>query len=135
MQPSQKPSLILVVDDNEEQLLLISYALLSFNYSNYTFVAALDAHTALSIARDQQPALILLDIVMPEVSGIELVQELKQDGRTQDIPIVAVTALAKEEQEFLLAWGCNDCLTKPYLISQLKAVIEASLPKELSIAQ
>ena len=132
-QINQMPPLVLAVDDNEDQLLIISYALLSFNS---TFVTAPDAQTALSIARDHHPALILLDIVMPEVSGIELVRLLKQDERTCNIPIVAITALSiEEEKKQILACGCDAHLSKPYLFKELEAVIERFLGKKLGIAQ
>ena len=118
-------SLILAVDDNEEQLLLISYALMSFNCS---FVTALDAQTAFSIAKDHQPALILLDIVMPRENGVELVQKLKQDERTRKIPIIAVTALSRDrDKEWILASGCHDYLTKPYRLNRLRALVERYL--------
>ena len=118
-------SLILAVDDNEEQLLLISYALMSFNCS---FVTALDAQTAFSIAKDHQPALILLDIVMPRENGVELVQKLKQNERTRKIPIIAVTALSRDRDlEWILASGCHDYLTKPYRLNRLRTLVERYL--------
>lgn len=124
----QNPSLILAVDNDEEQLLLISYALMAFDC---TFITASDARTALAIAFEQPVDLILLDMVMPEVSGLTLVRQLKRDRRTCNIPIVAVTALVrKEEQLYLLLSGCDACLNKPYLLDELKVVVERYLSRE-----
>lgn len=119
------PALILAVDNDEEHLLLISYALMAFDC---TFVTACDACTALSIAQEHPLDLILLDMVMPKMSGLSLVRQLKQDRRTCNIPIIAVTALArKEEQLYFLASGCDACLNKPYLLDELKVVVERYL--------
>lgn len=125
------PSMILAVDDSEEQLLLISYALMSFDC---TFVTALDAQTALSIAREHQPALILLDIVMPKISGIDLVTNLKQHPLTRKIPIIAVTALCTPEKKAsILTAGCDEYLCKPYLIEDLQTVVERHLPQTATL--
>lgn len=129
LQTNQTLPLVLAVDDNEDQLLIVSYALMSFNC---TFVTALDAQTALSIARNHCPVLILLDIVMPQISGVELVQQLKQDQRTRNIPVVAITALSREEEkEYLIASGCDAHLSKPYMFKELEAIIERYLGRTL----
>ncbi|MBE9169598.1 response regulator [Pleurocapsales cyanobacterium LEGE 06147] len=119
--------LILVVEDDEDNLLFISHALIFFKY---TFLTAKDAQTALSLAKQYQPNLILLDIMLPQVNGLELVHDLRHGKLTQTIPIVAVTALASEEdRDRLLASGCNGYLSKPYLLDDLDSIIRSHLPQ------
>lgn len=119
--------LILVVEDDEDNLLFISHALIFFQY---TFITAKDAQTALSLAKQYQPDLILLDIMLPQVNGLELVHDLRHGKLTQTIPIVAVTALASEEdRDRLLASGCNGYLSKPYLLDDLDSTIRSHLPQ------
>ncbi len=121
----KKPPLILVVEDNQDNLLLISYALIVFNY---TFITAVNASTALSLARKYQPELILLDIVLSGINEVELIHKLKQNQNTSHIPIIAVTALAMEQDStgFIQA-NCDDYLRKPYLLNDLKNKISQYL--------
>lgn len=121
----RKQPLILVVEDDRDNLLCLAYMLIFFSC---TFVAATDVQTALSIVRDYQPDLILLDIILPGVSGLELVRTLKQSTITETIPIVAVTALSRQkDRDRLLADGCDGYLSKPYLIEDLKKILDRFL--------
>ncbi|MBE9167205.1 response regulator [Pleurocapsales cyanobacterium LEGE 06147] len=113
--------LVLAVDDNEDNLLLISYVLKSFQYR---YITTTSSQQTLSIARNYLPDLILLDIVLPEIDGLEIARILKQDKSTNHIPIIAVTGLALADQrEEIAKAGCDDYLCKPFLLEQLEAKI------------
>lgn len=114
-------SLILAVDDNEDNLQLISELLVIMNCC---FITAKNGKEALIMAQDYQPKLILLDMMLPDISGIEVANCLKQNPQTREISIVAVTAMARREdkEQFVIA-GCDDCVTKPYIIDELEAII------------
>ena len=112
---------ILAIEDDEDNLLYISSAL---NLFNYRCLTASNAMLGLSIAQRWQPDLILLDVKMPHISGIELVKILKIDWLTRKIPVVAVTALAREkEKRIILDAGFRDYLLKPYLLKELENII------------
>lgn len=114
-------SLILAVDDNEDNLQLISQLLLLMNCC---FITATDGKSAISMAQTYKPKLILLDMMLPDLSGIEVANYLKQDSQTKEILIVAVTAMARDEdRERFAKAGCEDCITKPYIIDELEAMI------------
>lgn len=120
----QRP-LVLAVDDNEDNLNLINFTLDLFGFA---FISAPDGETTLELARSYQPDLILLDIMLPDLDGVELIGMLKQDSRTKEIPIIAVTALARaEDQERILAAGCNEYISKPYMVEDLEALIRRYL--------
>jgi CheY-like chemotaxis protein len=128
MEAKRKCPLILVVEDDEDNLILISHALIFFKY---TFITANNAQTALEIAKKHQLDLIIVDIVLRDMNGLELVHDLRHGKSTKNLPIIAVTALArKEDHELLLATGCNDYLCKPYLIDELDEEIRYNLPPQ-----
>jgi len=113
--------LVLVVDDNEDNLQLLTQLL---ELMDCTFITAADGETTISMAKNYQPDLILLDMMLPDISGIEVSSNLKQDAQTKNIPIVAVTAMARvEDKERFLVAGCVDCVTKPYNIEDLEMII------------
>ena len=117
--------LILVVDDNEDHLLLVRYVLECLNYE---FVGEIDSQTALQTAKRCRPDLILLDIMLPTMSGMELIQCLQADPLTQGIPVIAVTAMArKEDRERMLQAGFVDYISKPYMLDELETVIQRHL--------
>ena len=117
----KKTPLILAVDDDEDNLLLLSYTLEPLNCS---VITAVDGQTALNKARSEQPDLILLDIMLYPIDGIQIVSELKQDPNTKDIPVVAVTALARaDDRDRILMAGCNDYISKPYMLDEMEAII------------
>lgn len=118
---SQKP-LVLVVDDDEDNLLLLEYCLELFNCR---FVGNSDGNNLVAIAQALQPDLILLDIVLPQQSGIELMYQLRDNSQTRSIPVVAVTALARLEDRLrLLAEGFDDYLSKPFLLDDLQSTVD-----------
>lgn len=113
--------LVLAVDDNEDNLVLLIEVLKLLGCS---FISSKDGQTAILMAQNYQPDLILLDIMLPDVNGVEVVQRLKQDSQTMTIPIVAITAMARvQDQERIFLAGCNDYIKKPYIIDELEATI------------
>lgn len=123
-QNSQQP-LILAVEDHDDNLVLISYALESLGCK---FICQPDSTNTMVVAKEYQPDLIMLDILLPSISGIEVVRHLKQEPLTCEIPVVAVTALAsKEDKERILEAGFDAYLSKPYLIEELETVIRRLL--------
>ena len=113
--------LVLVIDDDDDNLLLMKYALEMFNC---VFLGRTDGLEALSLAQTCQPALILLDIVLPKFSGIDLLHQLKQNEQTKHIPTIAVTALARnEDRQELLAAGFDDYISKPFCLDDLEGLV------------
>ncbi len=113
--------LILAVDDNEDNLQLISQLL---TIMDCCFITAQDGESAIIMAQKYQPKLILLDMMLPDLSGIKVANCLKQNPQTMEILIVAVTAMARaEDKENFVKAGCDDCVTKPYVIDELEAII------------
>jgi CheY-like chemotaxis protein len=118
--------LILAVDDDEDSLLLLFYALESLDC---TILTETGGQAALNAAATQKPDLILLDIVLPDIYGVDCIRLLKQNPETQSIPIIAVTALARaEERELILLKGCDAYVSKPYMLDELEALIRCHLP-------
>ncbi|MBD2298025.1 MULTISPECIES: response regulator [Nostocales] len=127
-QHSQQP-LILAVEDNDDNLLLISYALESLGCQ---FICQSDSSSTLLVAKEYQPDLIMLDILLPSFSGIEVVHYLKENPLTHKIPVLAVTALAtREDKERILKAGFDDYISKPFLIEDLESVVRRLLKGKL----
>jgi len=125
---SQQP-LILAVEDNDDNLLLMSYALESLGCR---FICQTDSSATVLVAKEYQPDLIMLDILLPTFNGIDVVRYLKQDPLTYKIPVLAVTALAtREDRERILMAGFNDYISKPYLLEDLEAVVRRLLGGKL----
>ncbi|MEO6773727.1 MAG: response regulator [Kofleriaceae bacterium] len=114
-------SRILIVDDNPTNLKLVSYLVKSHGHGVAT---ACDAATALDAISSQRPTLILMDLQLPGIDGLELTRRLKADPKTRTIPIIALTAYAmKGDLEKALAAGCDDYVTKPIDTRTLPEVI------------
>ncbi len=112
---------VLAVDDHKDSLILIAQVLDSLNC---VFALASTGQQAFRIARDYQPDLILLDIVLPDVSGLELVTRFRREPSTAKAKLVAVTGLAFErDRTRLLAAGCSSYLAKPYLLDDLRLTL------------
>ncbi len=123
-QNSQTP-LILAVEDNEDNLLLMTYAL---DFFGCRYICQQDSSSVLLVAKEHQPDLILLDVLLPNQSGIDIVRLLKQDPLTYYIPAIAVTALAgKEQRDRIIMAGFDDYICKPYTIEDLEVMIHSYL--------
>ncbi|MDX2213804.1 MAG: response regulator [Oculatellaceae cyanobacterium bins.114] len=124
--------LVLAADSNEDNLLLLVHAL---NLFGYTCISTLSGEMVLQLARCYEPDLILLDVVFPDLSGIEVIEHLKQDGVTQTIPVVAVTTLTQvEDRERLLNMGCKGYMDKPYDLDDLEAMLHQFLTQMPSVS-
>jgi two-component system cell cycle response regulator DivK len=102
---------VLIVEDNELNMKLFHDLLDAHGYATIQTRNGLDA---LALARTHRPSLILMDIQLPEVSGLEVTKWLKDDEQLRDIPIVAVTAFAmKGDEERIRSGGCEAYISKP----------------------
>jgi CheY-like chemotaxis protein len=112
---------VLVVDDNPVNCKLVTYVVEAASYEAST---AGDADTALAEIRARRPDVILMDLQLPGIDGLELTRRLKADPETRAIAIIAVTAYAmKGDREKALAAGCDDYVTKPIDTRALPEVI------------
>ena len=119
--------IILVVEDEKDNLLLISHILILLKYN---FVTAMKGRDALDLATKYDIDLVLLDLVLPDINGFELINYFKQHKATKNIPIIAISALVREQdRNRAFAAGCDDYLNKPYLIDELKQKIRQHLPQ------
>ena len=118
-------SKILVVEDNPANMALAIFLLES---AGHTVLSARDAEAGLTMARNEQPDLILMDIQLPGMDGLAATALLKQDDATRAIPVIALTALAmKGDEERIRAAGCNGYVAKPLAYKDFLAVVSAQL--------
>ncbi|HTU57994.1 MAG TPA: response regulator, partial [Polyangiales bacterium] len=111
--------------DNVTNLKLIEYLLKA---KGYDVLTAIDADSALDCVRAQRPALVLMDLQLPGMDGLELTRRLKSDPNTADIAIVAVTAYAmKGDEQRALDAGCDGYIAKPIDTRALPQVVEHHL--------
>ena len=102
---------VLIVEDNELNMKLFNDVLDAHGYDTLQTRTGLEA---LALARKHRPDLILMDIQLPEVSGLEVTKWLKEDDSLRDIPVVAVTAFAmKGDEERIRQGGCEAYISKP----------------------
>jgi DNA-binding response OmpR family regulator len=123
---------ILVVDDEPEAVELVEFNL---KQAGYAVTTAADGAEALKKARTQAPALILLDVMLPEMDGFEICKTLRLDAATAKVPIIMLTAKAAEIDRVLgLELGADDYLTKPFspreLVLRVKKILSYSQPGE-----
>jgi two-component system cell cycle response regulator DivK len=117
--------LILIVEDNENNKKLLRDVL---RHRGYRVAEATTAEEGNAIAAEQNPALILMDIQLPGMNGIEALACLRADTRTQHIPVVAVTASAMDEDRTrIMAAGFNAYQRKPISVKELLLLVEALL--------
>jgi DNA-binding response OmpR family regulator len=122
---------ILVVDDEPEAVELVEFNL---KQAGFDVLAAADGAEALKQARSALPSLIVLDLMLPEVDGLEVCKMLRRDPATAAIPIVMVTAKAAEIDRILgLELGADDYVTKPFspreLVLRIKKILERGRAK------
>ena len=118
---------ILVVEDNADNMFLTVMLLES---AGHTVLSASDAEVGLTMARAELPDLILMDIQLPGMDGLEATGLLKQDAATRVVPVLALTALAmKGDEERIRAAGCDGYIAKPIGIHDFLATVAAQLAK------
>ncbi len=116
---------ILIVDDNEDNLQLTRVLL---EYEGYTVRSATDAMEALAILRDCRPSLILMDIQLPGMDGLELTRILRAMPELHGVPVVALTAYAMPgDEENARAAGCDGYITKPISTRTFAALVRRHL--------
>lgn len=119
---------ILVVDDERDLVELIA---LNLQRSGYEYLQAHDGNTGLEMARKQTPDLIVLDLMMPGMSGQDVAARLKGDPSTSSIPILMLTAKSEETDIIVgLSMGADDYVTKPFSMKVLMARIAAVLRRK-----
>jgi two-component system cell cycle response regulator DivK len=122
--------LVVIVDDNPINLKLLRVVLAGAGYAVRT---AQDAEDALALLQDFHPRLILMDLQLPGMDGLELTRMLKAAPETCDIVIIAVTSYAmKGDRERALAAGCDDYVTKPVDTRELPRLVNRHLGKDES---
>src|SRR5580698_7617630 len=121
---------ILVVDDEPDALEVLGFKL---REAGYTPIFAKDGTRAIAIARDERPDLIVLDLMLPEVDGLEVCKILRRDASTASIPVIMLTARAAEMDRVLgLELGADDYVTKPFSPRELVIRIRKQLSRSRS---
>ena len=116
---------VLVVEDNPANMTLAVFLLQSVGHA---VLSATDAEAGLALARAEQPDLILMDIQLPGMDGLEATMQLKGDDTTRKIPVIALTALAmKGDEERIRAAGCDGYIGKPMRYKEFLATIAKHL--------
>ena len=119
------PKTILVVEDNELNMKLFHDLLEAHGYN---ILQTRDGMEALKIARQHRPDLILMDIQLPEVSGLEVTKWIKEDDNLKSIPIIAVTAFAmKGDEEKIREGGCEAYIAKPISVTNFLKTVKQFL--------
>jgi two-component system cell cycle response regulator DivK len=116
---------ILIIEDNPANMALVTFLLQSVGHA---VLSTTDAEAGLTLAREQQPELILMDIQLPGMDGLKATALLKQDAATRAIPVIALTALAMSgDEQRIRAAGCDGYIAKPFAYRELLATIAAQL--------
>jgi CheY-like chemotaxis protein len=116
---------ILIIEDNEDNSILAEKIL---NYYGFKTVVKIHGQAALEYCKNNFPALILMDLSLPDIDGIELTKLLRQNDSFQSIPIIALTAHAmRETQQSAAKAGLNEFLTKPFLPNDLITLVKKYL--------
>jgi len=116
---------VLIVEDNADNLKLATFLLQS---AGHTVISASNAEAGLALARSDHPELILMDIQLPGMDGLEATGLLKKDEQTRSIPVIALTALAmKGDEERIRAAGCDGYIGKPMRDKEFLAAVTAHL--------
>ncbi|NET16886.1 MAG: response regulator [Okeania sp. SIO1H6] len=119
------PCRILLAEDNLSNIKTISGYLA---VKGYEVITAYNGEEAINMAKSEHPDLILMDIQMPKLDGLEAIKQIRQDSAVKDIPIIAITALAMHgDRKKCLTAGATDYLSKPIRLRQLTTMIEKIL--------
>ncbi|MEN6437619.1 MAG: response regulator [Syntrophobacter sp.] len=126
-------NLILVVEDDPDILQLLTYNIRS---AGYEVITATEGNSALAIVRQYLPRLVLLDLMIPGISGFDVCKELKRGSETRKIPVIMLTAKGDEVDRVVgLELGADDYVVKPFspreLILRIAAVLRRSSPEEV----
>jgi DNA-binding response OmpR family regulator len=128
---SDDPRTVLVADDDEDILQLVSFRL---ERAGYKVVTAADGQQALAAAREHQPDLAVLDVMMPGLNGYEVTRQLRADPATAAIPVILLTARVQEADVSRgFEAGADDYLRKPFSPQELRSRVQAILARRSSI--
>ena len=117
------PLTVLLVDDNSDLLMMLGLSLKTLG--GYRIIKAEDGIAGLELAVNEHPACMVIDVLMPGLDGYQLVRALRGDPETAQIPLVLLTALAEDTQQFVgLASGADQYLTKPASPQAIVATIQ-----------
>ena len=118
---------ILIVEDNPANMTLAKFLLES---AGHDVLSATNAETGVAVARDERPDLVLMDIQLPGMDGLQATALLKADESTRAIPVIALTALAmKGDEQRIRAAGCDGYIAKPLAYKKFLATVAAQLEK------
>src|SRR5437763_1274866 len=122
-------STILVIDDEPDLVELVRYNLAR---DGFEVVCACDGRAGMESARHHKPDLVVLDVMMPNIDGLDVCRQLRADPRTSGMPIILLTAKAGEADRIVgLELGADDYVTKPFspreLVARVKAVLRRSM--------
>ena len=118
---------ILYVEDNEYNRKLVRQLM---SRTSYRLIEALDGETGLALAREALPNLILMDVQLPKMSGLDVTRALKSDSNTSQIPIIVITSFALSgDREKATEAGAEGYLAKPYSPRELLALVRKYLPE------
>ncbi len=121
---------VLVIEDNELNMKLTRTILM---IGNYHVLEASDAETGIQLAREQQPDLILMDIQLPDMSGLSATRIIKNEPELRDIPVIALTSYAmREDEKKSKEAGCEGYIAKPVSVSQLLETVARYLRHDSS---
>ena len=116
---------VLIVEDNEPNMKLFHDLLEAHGFAT---IQTKNGMEAVGLAREHRPDLILLDIQLPEISGLEVTKQLKQDDELKSIPVIAVTAFAmKGDEEKIREGGCEAYIAKPISVTTFMETIQKVL--------
>lgn len=116
---------VMIVEDNELNMKLFNDLL---EANGYRTIKTRNGLEALDLARDNRPDLILMDIQLPEVSGLEVTKWLKEDEDLHTIPVIAITAFAmKGDEERIRQGGCEAYISKPISVSKFLETVKSYL--------
>ncbi len=116
---------VLIVEDNELNMKLFHDLLEAHNIDT---VQTSDGRLAFDMAKEHKPDLIIMDIQLPEISGLEITKTLKQDNVLKSIPVIAVTAFAmKGDEQKIREGGCEDYISKPISVTRFIEVVKKHL--------
>jgi two-component system, cell cycle response regulator DivK len=117
---------ILYVEDNEYNRKIVRQL---FSASSYRLIEAHDGEDGVAMAQKELPSLILMDVQLPKMSGLDATRTLKADARTKDIPVIIITSFALSgDREKAAEAGATNYLAKPYSPRELIAIVRQYLP-------
>jgi two-component system cell cycle response regulator DivK len=128
----RKGSSVLVVEDNSQNMMMMRDLL---QVHGYEVLEASTGKQGWELAREHRPDLILMDIQLPDVSGLEVTKWLKNDESLRSIPVLAITAFAmKGDGEMMLETGCDGYISKPISVAGILQTVEQFIGSGTSVA-